>query len=120
MSNYQNTKSEVYNYIKARIPLIIIETAERERAERMLSQIAHELSTELLYYTEATQVTRLDDSAVAARDASGDPLLFMAQLFCKRRKVIFCYGDVSKISEDTIYSREIINILYAAVKGESR
>lgn len=119
MSNYQETKTEITNYLKARIPLIIIETAERDRAERMLKAISNELSTEIYYYTETTQVTRLDDSAKLKVDVSNDPLLYISDLFTKKRKTIFCYGDVSKISEDTIYSREIINILYSAVKSDS-
>lgn len=118
MSNYQQIKAEVTSCLRARTPLIIIETSERDRAERMLTAIASELSTEITYYTETTQVTHLGDSA-SRLDVSSDPLGYIADLFTKKRKVIFCYGDAYKISEDTIYSREIINILYSAVSGDS-
>lgn len=118
MSNYQQVKKEVTSYIMARTPLIIIETSERDRAERMLSAIASELSTEIYYYTETTQVTHIGGSA-SRLDVASDPLGYISELFLKKRKVIFCYGDAYKISEDTIYSREIINILYSAVSGES-
>lgn len=119
MSNYIQTKAEVTGYIRARIPLIIIETSERDRAERMLSQIASELTAEIYYYTDTTQVTRLGDNPGEKADVSSDPLPYISQMFCKKRKTIFCYGDVNKISDDTIYSREIINILYSAVRGDS-
>lgn len=119
MSNYKQTKAEIMSYIRARIPLIIIETSERDRAERMLSSIASQLSTEMYYYTDTTQVTRLGDSVAERLDVSSDPLPYISQLFCKKRKVIFAYGDVNKISDDTIFSREIINILYSAVRGDS-
>ena len=118
MSNFQQVKKEVTSYILARTPLIIIETSERERAERMLSAIASELSTEIYYYTETTQVTHIGGSA-SRLDVSSDPLGYISELFLKKRKAIFCYGDAYRISEDTIYSREIINILYSAVNGES-
>lgn len=119
MSNYQEVKTEITNYLQARIPLIIIKTSERDRAERMLASISNELSTEIYYYTESTQVTRLGGVCEEKIDVANDPLEYAAELFVKKRKVIFCYGDVSKISEDTIYSREIINILYSAVKRDS-
>lgn len=118
MGNFQTIKGEVTSYIRSRVPLVIIETSERERAERMLSSIASELSTEITYYTETTQVIHLGDSG-SRLDVSSDPLGYIADLFLKKRKVIFCYGDAYKISEDTIYSREIINILYSAVNSDS-
>ena len=118
MSNYQQIKTEVTSYLRARTPLIIIETSERDRAERMLAAIASELSTEIYYYTETTQVTYLGGPNTRL-DVSSDPLGYISELFQKKRKVIFCYGDAFKISEDTIYSREIINILYSAVSGDS-
>lgn len=118
MSNYQQIKGEVTSYICSRVPLIIIETSERERAERMLTSIASELSTEITYYTETTQVTHLGGTGNRL-DVSSDPLEYISEMFLKKRKVVFCYGDAYKISEDTIYSREIINILYSAVTSDS-
>lgn len=119
MSNYREIKAEVTDYLRARTPLIIIKTSERDRAERLLTSIANELSTDIYYYTETTQVTHLNTQNSERIDVSNDPLLYISELFLKRRKVIFCYGDASKISDDTIYSREIINILFEAVKGNS-
>ena len=34
MGNYVTVKNELENYIEARVPLIIINTCERERAEK--------------------------------------------------------------------------------------
>lgn len=119
MGNFHEVREEVKNYILARTPLIIIETSERERAERILSSICNELSTDMYYYTETKQVVTLGGNSNESYDVANDPLLFAADIFKKKRKVIFGYGDVSKISEDSIHSREIINILYSAVEGNS-
>ena len=43
MGNYRSTKAEINNYICARTPLIIVDSSERERVERMLKEIAREL-----------------------------------------------------------------------------
>lgn len=85
MSNFQQVKKEVTSYILARTPLIIIETSERERAERMLSAIASELSTEIYYYTETTQVTHIGGSA-SRLDVSSDPLGYISELFLKKER----------------------------------
>lgn len=119
MGNFHEIREEVKNYILARIPLIIIETSERERAERILLSICKELSTDMYYYTETKQVVRIGSPNEENFDVANDPLLFAADMFKKKRKIIFGYGDVSKISEDSIHSREIINILYSAVEGNS-
>ena len=113
MSNYLDTKNEVYNYIVARTPLIIIKTAERKRAERMLSEIGQALGEEIYYYIDTKQVT-IFNSAKPPINADGEPLAYMATLFSRKKKTIFAFGDVKKISEDTFYTRELINVLYLA------
>lgn len=77
MSNYQRTLEEVRTYIIARVPLIIIDTAERARAERLLRAIAGELSVDISYYTDARQVRSLTRSG-ARVDVDRDPLPYVA------------------------------------------
>ena len=59
MSNYQGIKQEIRNYLVARVPLIVVDTPERERAERILRELAEELSSQISYYTDARQVEQL-------------------------------------------------------------
>lgn len=120
MSNYLETKEEIKNYIFARTPLIVIDSSERERVERMLSSISSEMGIEMYYYTDSKQVTQLSsDTATKMIDAENDPLQYISSVFKKKRKATFVYGDVKKISEDTIYTREIINLLYLAKESDS-
>jgi len=120
VSNYLETKNEIKNYIFARTPLIVIDSSERERVERMLSSISSEMNIEMYYYTDSKQVTQLSsDSAANMIDAENDPLQYISSVFKKKRKTTFVYGDVKKISEDTIYTREIINLLYLAKESDS-
>lgn len=118
MSNYSETKQELRNYIKAGTPLIIIQSGERERVERMLCAVSSELLTQMYYYTDTRQVTVLG-SGGAPMDAHGDPLAFMTDFFKRKRKTVFVFGDVKKISEDSFYTREIVNILYLAKEAQS-
>ena len=113
MSNYCSIKQEIKNYLIARVPLIIVDTSERERVERILREISKELSTEVSYYTEARQVENLGRTG-ATIDVDSDPMAFAASEFRKKRGVIFALADVRRIGEDCIQSRELLNVLYLA------
>lgn len=117
MGNYIFTKAEVKNYIRARTPLIIINSSERERAERMLKEIAAELSCSISYYTDAKQVCSFNGGQSINVDS--DPLQYIATMFKKNRNSTFAFGDIKRISEDNIYSRELLNVLYLAKETNS-
>ena len=113
MSNYSGIKQEIKNYLMARVPLIIVDTSERERVERILRELASELSAEISYYTDARQVERLGRSG-GQIDVDNDPLTFVAGEFRKKRGCIFALGDVRRVGDDCTYSRELLNALYLA------
>ncbi len=115
MSNYAQTRQEVLHYIRARAPLILIETAERLRAERLLRELAAQEGVDLQYYTETRQVSRLTGGP--ACDTKGDPLAYMAKLFRSQRGAVFAYGDVQRIGEDNAFSRELLGVLYLACEN---
>lgn len=114
MGNFNTTRKELKNYIFARVPLVIINSSERERVERMLRSIGQEMNIEIACYTDSRQVYHLYGSVT--KDVDGDPLPFIAEQFRNRRGVTFVLGDVRRISEENLYSREILNILYLAME----
>lgn len=113
MSNYSGIKQEIKNYLIARVPLIVVDTSERERVERILRELAVELTTEISYYTDARQVEHLG-RAGGQVDVDNDPLTFAAKEFRKKRGCIFALGDARRVGDDCTYSRELLNILYLA------
>ena len=113
MSNYSGIKQELRNYLIARVPLIVVDTSERERVERILRELAAELSTEISYYTDARQVERFGRSGSQV-DVDSDPLTYIAGEFRKKRGCIFALGDARRIGDDCTYSRELLNVLYLA------
>ena len=42
MANYVTLKKELYTYLLARTPFIVVQTSERERVERALTEISEE------------------------------------------------------------------------------
>ncbi|MCL2108022.1 MAG: AAA family ATPase [Oscillospiraceae bacterium] len=119
MGNYNCVKTEVYNYIRARTPLVIINSSERERAERLLREIAIEAPCKISYYTDFKQVCTLGGSNSQTANVDDDPLRYIASVFKKNRNSTFAFGDVKRIGDDNIYSREILNILYLAKETNS-
>ena len=113
MSNYAGTKNELRTYLVARVPLIVVDTSERERVERILRELAAELSAEISYYTDARQVERFGRSGGQV-NVDNDPLTFIAGEFRRKRGCIFALGDARRIGDDCSYSRELLNVLYLA------
>lgn len=113
MGNYLATKNEVRHYVSARTPLIIIDSSERERVERMLGEIAHEMSIDILYYTDTKQVINLSKPG-EQQDVGNDSLAFITSSFRKKRNQTFAIGDIRRIGEDNALTHELINILYLA------
>ena len=119
MSNYLKTKEELLIYIKARTPFIVIESSERERVERMLTEIAYENSVIIDYYTASKQLTVLGGTRSLSEDINHDPLQYGFNKFKKNKHGIFAIGDITKIDSDNAYSRELLNLLYMAKESSS-
>ena len=113
MSNYEHTREEVKNYIIARVPLVVIDTSERARAEKLLRSIAAELSIDISYYTDAKQVRSLSKPGVSV-NVDRDPLPYVAGEFSHKRRATFALGDCRKTGEDSYYTRELLNTVYLA------
>lgn len=113
MANYSQVKRELINYIYARTPLVIVNTNERERVERMLHEITNDVQINLLYYTDAKQVKSIGIQA-GNMDTEDDPLGFFLNQIKRQRNLNIVLGDVRRISDDNAYSRELMNILYMA------
>ena len=113
MSNFIQTKKEISNYILARVPLIVFDTPERTRAERLLRAIAQELAIEISYYTDARQVCSLTHGR-ASLDVERDPLPYIAGEFKRKRRLTFALGDCRRAGDDCTYARELLNLVYLA------
>lgn len=118
MGNYRQTLSELNNLIVARIPLIILDTSERERAEKILRSIASSLKIDMPYYTDNKQVKNISKSDGGV-DVNSDPLPYIAKEFMHKQHTTFVMGDVRKISDDCLYARELLNVVRLACQSNS-
>lgn len=118
MSNFIGTKTELVNFLIARTPLVIIDTNERERVERMLAEITSELGDKILYYTESGEVKTIGDNADVMK-TNDNPLGFFFEKMKKQRRLNIVLGDVQNISTDSFYARDLMNLLYLANSTDS-
>lgn len=114
LSNFRTVKKEIYNYICARTPLIIVKSAERERVEKLLAELAYEKNIDLEYYTDAKQVINLRGNNSVPLNINSDPLKHMIDTFKKRKNLVFAIGDIKNVNFDNSYSRDFLNVLYLA------
>ena len=77
----------------------------------MLREIASELNIDISYYTDSKQVCSLKGEGTKDVDSDRFNLL---QYLQKHRNSTFAFGDIKRIGEDNVYSREVLNILYLA------
>ncbi len=113
MANYNQIKSEIINYIYARTPLVVINSNERQRVERILYEIVREKQINFLYYTDSKQVVGIGQG-VENQDTEEDPLGFFLNKIKRQRHLNIVIGDVRRVSDDNLYSRELMNLLYLA------
>ena len=115
MGNYRSTKEEIRNNLIARVPLIIVRSAERERMERMLRELAKELHTEIYYYTDVRQICALPSGA--EKDADHDPISFFQETLKRKHGATLAMGDAKRVSGDNSFSRELLDTLYLALEN---
>lgn len=113
MANYQTLKKEVLNYIRARIPLIIIQTSERERVERLLTDITLENNIDMEFYSDSKQLYK-PAGLTSSLDVNNDPIMYAAETFKKKKYITFAIFDINHISNDNIFSRDVLSAVYLA------
>ena len=118
MSDLVQVKKELINYIYARTPLVIINTNERERVERILNDVSAETQTDIMYYTDAKQVKHFGGRNESV-ETDDDPLGFFLGQIKKNRNLNIVLGDVRRISDENAYSRELMNLLYMAKENNA-
>lgn len=117
MGNYKKTKEEIRNHLFARVPLIVVQSSERERVEKIFRELATEMSIPIYYYTDVKQVVALNGTA--KKDVDKDPLVFVQDIFRKNRNSTFVIGDARRLSDENAFSREVLDTLYLGMETAS-
>lgn len=112
--NFIETKKALRDYIVAKIPLITLNTAERDRPMRMISQLADDCGIDIFLYTEAHQVTYAGSEPRMPVDVRSDPIPYLNGLFKKSRGCVFVLADTHRLDTDGAYAREVLSAVHLA------
>lgn len=114
MSDYRDMVVTLTDYIRAGVPLVVVRTIERHRVEQALRQIAIDLGITAFCYTDSRQVETLGAQSGPAKDVDSDPLTFVKDRFRGSRHVSFLLADTRRLSDDSLYTRELLSLTYLA------
>ncbi len=115
--NYNEAKDYLTRYLKARIPIIIINSIEKNRVIRLISQVAKETNNNFGLYQMSLGVTDLITNTVISEDKTMMSALdFLANEIKYKENYNFILSDISDIEDSTMASRYLLDI---ALKAES-
>lgn len=112
MSNYLQTVKELSACIAARTPLVVLMTAERDRARSALKEAAESLNSELEFYTDTDGFIELRREERGAE--SREPLVYIEERLKKKSGLCFALGDVRYLDTDNSFSRKTAGLVRLA------
>lgn len=118
MSNYASITKELAACFASRVPLVILETEERDRAQSALADAAKDTNTDVDFYTDCRQFVELRRGERKS-DAGGDPWAFIEETFKKKTGSVFALGDVRYLDADTAFSRTAAGLVRLASERKS-
>lgn len=117
MSSYKEVKNELLTYLYAKTPLVLIKSCERERVERLISEVSVEINKDIYGFSTARNIFKFP--SMQTTEKSDIPTVFIMDFFRKKRNQIFALLDVSHLGDDNIFSRDILNSVYLARESQS-
>lgn len=118
--NYEETKEYLKRYLKARIPVIIINSAEKNRVLKLLEEISNEITMNFDLFQMSQGITNLKTKVKLNDDKTiMGALDFIASEINVKENYNFIISDVSDINESTTVSRYLVDIIEKAENTSS-
>lgn len=115
--NYNETKEYLTRYLKARIPIIILNTAEKNRALRLIKEISTDLNINCSLYQMSQGIIDLKTNTHLSEDKTiMSALDYISNEIKHQENSNFILSDISDISESTMISRYLIDVIESAEK----
>ena len=109
--NYNEVKEYLRRYLKARIPIIIINTIEKNRIIRLISELSKETNNTFNIYQMSQGITDLLSNTVVSEEKTiMSALDYLVNEIKYKENYNFILSDVSDISESTMVSRYLLDI----------
>ncbi len=113
--NYEETKEYLKRYLKARIPIITINTVEKNRVLRLIKELQQELGLSIASYQMSQGMVDLKDNTVLNEEKTiMSALDYISEELKIKENCNFILSDVSDISTSNTVSRYLVDIIEKA------
>ena len=113
--NYNETKEYLKRYLKARIPVILLNTIEKNRALRILKEISKDANYNFNLYQMSQGIVDLTTNTVKSEDKTiMSALDYIANEIKHQENCNFILSDISDINESTMVSRYLVDVIEKA------
>ena len=113
--NYNEAKEYIKRYLKARIPVIVFNTVEKNRALRIFQEIAKETSYNFSLYQMSQGISDLKTGTIKSEDKTiMSALEYISNEIKHQENSNFILTDLSDIGESTLVSRYLADAIEKA------
>lgn len=113
--NYNETKNYLTRYLKARIPIIIINSVEKNRVIKMIKEISNEANLNFSLYGMSQGITDLKTNNIISEEKTiMSALDYISNEIKHQENYNFILSDISDVNESTMVSRYLIDVIEKA------
>ena len=113
--NYQETKEYLKRYLKARIPIITINTVEKNRVLRLIKELQQELGLSFISYQMSQGMVDIKTNTVLNEEKTiMSALDYISEEIKIKENCNFILSDISDISTSNTVSRYLVDIIEKA------
>ena len=110
--NYSEAKEYLKRYLKARIPVIVINSVEKNRSLRLLKEISEETNMNFTLYQMSQGMTDLKTNTIKSEDKTiMSALDYISNEIKHQENSNFILSDISDINESTMVSRYLVDAI---------
>ena len=113
--NYNEVKEYLKRYLKARIPVIVINSVEKNRSLRLLKELANETNMNFSLYQMSQGITDLKTNTIKSEDKTiMSALDYISNEIKHQENTNYILSDLSEINDSTMISRYLVDVIEKA------
>ena len=116
--NYSDTKEYLKRYLKARIPVITINSIEKNRVLRLVGELSKELNMKFSSYGMSEGLVDLNTNGSLTEEKTIMGVFdYISNEIKMKQNCNYILSDISDIDESTVVSRYLVDIIERAEKS---
>ena len=118
--NYNETKEEIKSYLLARIPIIIVNSLEKERVVRIIEDINKEANSNIYIHSMSKGMYDLNSKSMVSEEKSLMGILnYIASDLKNKSNVTYLLTDVNEINIESVTSKYLCDVTSLAEEKSS-